>query len=89
VISEPLTRARLVALFFLGVVLLNYPILSMASRALVIAGIPILFAYCFLGWATLILLIVLITVSKEPSKSIPKDGLTQRLPRGEEERISP
>ncbi len=68
------TRSRLVALFFLGILLLNFPILSLASRELVVAGIPILFAYSFLSWGAIILLIALVAESKERGGSILKNG---------------
>ncbi|MEK7737284.1 MAG: hypothetical protein AAB319_05950 [Pseudomonadota bacterium] len=51
-----LTGQRLVAIFLLGCVLLNYPLLQLFNRAAMVFGIPLLFAYIFLAWAGLIAL---------------------------------
>lgn len=49
-----MTGQRLAAIFFMGCVLLNYPILSLFTRRVAIAGIPLLYAYLFGVWALLI-----------------------------------
>lgn len=49
-----ITGQRLAAIFLLGCILLNYPILSLFSRPGGIAGIPLLYAYLFGAWAALI-----------------------------------
>ncbi|HEY6908336.1 MAG TPA: hypothetical protein VI356_03135 [Myxococcales bacterium] len=49
-----ITGQRLAAIFLLGCILLNYPILSLFSRAGAILGIPLLYAYLFGAWAALI-----------------------------------
>lgn len=51
-----LTGQRLVAIFILGCVLLNYPVLFLFTRQVELHGIPLLYAYIFLAWAGLILL---------------------------------
>ena len=51
-----LTGQRLVAIFILGCVLLNYPVLFLFTRQVELYGIPLLYAYIFLAWAGLILL---------------------------------
>ena len=52
---------RLVALFLLGVLLLNYPLLNLfAAPNLVVLGIPVLYAYVFAVWALLIGLMTLV-----------------------------
>jgi hypothetical protein len=48
------TGQRLVALFVMGCILFNYPILSLFSRPSDIAGIPLLYAYIFGAWMMLI-----------------------------------
>ncbi|HET9596093.1 MAG TPA: hypothetical protein VFP65_10955 [Anaeromyxobacteraceae bacterium] len=48
------TGQRLTALFVLGCVLLNYPVLSLFSRPVEVAGIPLLYAYLFGVWLVLI-----------------------------------
>lgn len=49
-----LTGQRLVAIFLLGCVLLNYPLLFLFNRGANLFGIPLLYAYIFLAWAGLI-----------------------------------
>ena len=48
---------KLVAAFLLGVVLFNYPILSLFNRAASAFGIPLLYVYIFLAWGGLIALV--------------------------------
>ena len=52
---------RLVALFLLGCVLFNYPLMAIFSVDGRFLGIPVLFAYLFGAWAALIALIVLVS----------------------------
>ena len=59
-------RQRLVALFLLGCLLFNYPLMYVFSVDGRIFGIPILFAYLFSAWAVLIALIALITEKRNP-----------------------
>ena len=47
---------RLIALFALGCVLFNYPVLSLFSKPGVLFGIPLLYFYLFSVWALLIAL---------------------------------
>ena len=49
-----LTGPRLVAVFLLGSVLLNYPILALFTQPQDVAGIPLLFGYVFGAWLLLI-----------------------------------
>jgi hypothetical protein len=49
-----MTRARLVALFALGAVLLHPPLLTAASREATVGGVPVLVAYLFAAWCGLI-----------------------------------
>lgn len=51
-----LAGQRLVAIFLLGCVLLNYPLLFLFNRGVMVFGIPLLYAYIFLVWAGLIAL---------------------------------
>ncbi|MDX2499607.1 MAG: hypothetical protein QNL14_03760 [Deltaproteobacteria bacterium] len=53
---------RLVALFLLGCVLLNYPILSLVNLEILIFGWPLLYVYIFGVWCLLISLTALATV---------------------------
>jgi len=52
---------RLVALFFMGVVLFNHPILSLFNKPVQVAGIPLFFLYLFGAWLALVVLIGLAT----------------------------
>ena len=52
---------RLVALFLLGCVLLNYPILSLVNLNILIFGLPLLYVYLFGVWCLLIGLTALAT----------------------------
>lgn len=54
---------RLAALFFLGCLLFNYPLLSLFAGHGEIFGVPLLYAYVFAVWALLIGLMAL-TVEK-------------------------
>lgn len=51
-----LTGPRLAAVFLLGGILLNYPILSIFAPLRDVAGIPVLYAYVFGVWVLLIAL---------------------------------
>lgn len=51
---------RLVALFLLGCLLFNYPLLNLFSRGGEIFGIPVLYVYVFAVWALLIGLMALV-----------------------------
>ena len=55
---------RLAALFVLGAVLFNYPLLALFNRAVVVAGVPLLYLYVFLAWALLITLLALVAEKK-------------------------
>jgi hypothetical protein len=52
---------RLVAVFLLGLLLFNYPLLALFNREATAFGIPLLYAYIFLAWALLIGLLALVT----------------------------
>ncbi len=54
------TGQRLAAIFLMGVVLLNYPILSLFSRREDVAGIPLLYIYVFAAWIILVGLLALV-----------------------------
>lgn len=58
--AEPQKRApRLVALCMLGCLLFNYPILALFNVPGMLLGIPVLYAYIFIAWALLIVLMAL------------------------------
>jgi hypothetical protein len=47
---------RLAALFALGVLLFNYPMVALFDRPAMVLGVPLLYAYLFGAWALLIAL---------------------------------
>lgn len=51
-----LTGQRLVAIFLLGCVLFNYPLLYLFNSPRTVLGIPLLYAYIFGVWAAFIAL---------------------------------
>ena len=55
-----LTGQRLVALFLLGCLLLNFPLLYLFESDLVIANVPLLFVHELVAWAALIVLLALV-----------------------------
>ncbi|HEY5308463.1 MAG TPA: hypothetical protein VIK97_08145 [Casimicrobiaceae bacterium] len=51
---------RLVAVFLLGLLLFNYPLLALFNRPATFFGIPLLYAYIFVAWAVLVGLLALV-----------------------------
>ena len=51
---------RLAALFLLGMLLFNYPLLQLFARDGTVLGLPILYCYVFCAWAALIGLMALV-----------------------------
>lgn len=51
---------RLAAVFLLGVLLFNYPLLALFNRAAYTLGIPALYVYIFGAWALVIALLALV-----------------------------
>ena len=50
---------RLIALFVLGCLLFNYPVLSLFNVSGDAFGVPVLYAYIFAAWALLVALMAL------------------------------
>jgi hypothetical protein len=50
------TGQRLAAIFLMGCVLLNYPIVALFGGARELGGIPLLYAYVFATWVLVIAL---------------------------------
>ena len=69
--SEPQVRQpslkgqRLAALFLLGALLFNYPLLQLCARDGMVLGIPLLYCYIFCAWAALIGLMALVVEHRE------------------------
>jgi len=51
---------RLAALFMLGALLFNYPLLALFNRPAQVLGIPLLYVYVFTAWALLVGLLALV-----------------------------
>lgn len=64
-IKSGMKGQRLVALFLLGCLLFNYPVLFLFNSDLLVLGVPLLYAYIFAAWALLIALMALV-VEKRP-----------------------
>jgi len=56
---------RLLALFLLGCLLFNYPLLALFNVRGTVFGIPLLYAYLFCAWALLIALVAVVMESPE------------------------
>jgi hypothetical protein len=54
---------RFVALCMLGLLLFNYPILMLFNVAGAVFGVPVLYAYLFIAWASLIALMAYVAES--------------------------
>lgn len=52
-----LAGQRLVAVFIAGVLLFNYPLMSLFDRPITVFGLPLLHVYLFLAWLGLIVAI--------------------------------
>lgn len=52
--KRSLTGERLFALFLIGAVLFNYPVLALFSQNGRLFGIPILYLFIFISWGALI-----------------------------------
>lgn len=56
-VGSPSSRAeRLIALFAVAFLLFNYPLLSLFAGDAVVLGVPVLYLYLFVAWATVIAL---------------------------------
>jgi membrane protein implicated in regulation of membrane protease activity len=64
---------RLIALFLLGVVLLNFPMLAVVDAGGQVLGLPPLFVYLFGAWAGLILVLALI-VERRSAPRLPGES---------------
>jgi hypothetical protein len=63
--SKPNIKSqRLAALFLLGTVLFNYPLLSLFNQPGSVMGIPVLYAYVFAAWTLLIALLAIVVEKK-------------------------
>ena len=68
-IQDRLKSARLIALFFAGLVVFNYPLLSLFNNDTTVIGIPLLFLFIFSAWCLIIGLIAMTTDTRRDSLS--------------------
>jgi hypothetical protein len=54
---------RFVALWMLGMLLFNYPILTLFNVPRALFGVPVLYVYLFIAWAALIALMAYLAES--------------------------
>ena len=59
------SKQRLLALFLLGCLMFNYPLVALFNVRATVAGIPVLYAYLFTAWALLIVLVAIIMERSE------------------------
>ncbi|MRR50756.1 MAG: hypothetical protein EG825_07535 [Rhodocyclaceae bacterium] len=59
-----LTAQRLVAIFLLGGMVFNWPLLSLFNRSAQVLGIPLLYLYLFGAWLALIVLMAAVIEGK-------------------------
>ncbi len=65
-IGPTLKGQRLVALFLLGCLLFNFPLLALFTGTMRIWGIPLIYLYVFAAWAVIIGLMALIIERRDP-----------------------
>ena len=58
--KEKAKEPRFVAICMLGIVLFNFPVLALFNVPGTLFGIPVLYAYIFIAWALLIVLLALV-----------------------------
>lgn len=56
---------RFIALCMLGMLLFNYPILALFNASGTVFGVPVLYAYIFIAWVTLIVLMAFVAESDD------------------------
>ena len=55
--DDRLRSVRLLAVAGLALVLFNYPMLAVFDKPVLVAGVPLLWAYLFIAWALVIALV--------------------------------
>jgi len=58
-------QSKLVGVFLLGIVLLNFPLINLFKKDQFIFGIPALYTYLLIVWIALIIFIALIVKNKK------------------------
>ena len=71
---DDINGRRLVGLFLLGVLVFNFPLLSLFNRPVAAWGIPVLYLYLFAAWLLVILLTRIASKSKSDTSPPPDHG---------------
>ena len=61
-------QERLIALFFVGVLVLNYPLLHLFGAPALWLGIPVLYLYLFTCWLVFIVFLALLMERRQGSE---------------------
>lgn len=69
---------RLLALLMGGMVVLNFPLLSIFRDTGLVLGIPVLYLYLFAMWALLIVATALVLCSRSQEQQKPEDREAER-----------
>jgi hypothetical protein len=81
-----LSGQRLVAVFLLGCIFFNYPVLSLFDRAATLLGVPLVFLYLFAAWGLVIVLMAWVVEHRERHErrehAEPRERREQLEPRG-------
>ena len=63
--AERRSRENMVILFVVGLLALNYPLLSLFDQMKLVLGIPLLFLYVFVIWLVIIVLTAMVVERAE------------------------
>jgi hypothetical protein len=72
-IRRGLTSERLIGLFLFGLLLFSPPLIGVFDKARLVGGIPVLYLYLFIAWATLIGLTVFIVERPQGDDDLAED----------------
>jgi len=70
-------KERLIVLVVIGLIMLNYPLLSLFSKVRLLFGVPVLYLYIFAVWSVFIGCIAVIVEKALPISSIRKSEKTE------------
>lgn len=66
--NETKKAQKLISLFLISLLLMNFPLLSLFNAPSLLGSIPLLYVYIFGSWLVLIIIISLIINKKEKQK---------------------
>lgn len=64
-------KAYVIVLFVIGILALNYPLLSLYDHVLLLWGVPLLYLYLFMAWLGIIGLTALVMERTSKQRSEP------------------